>query len=142
MRAHPIPADRNTYGVGDVLAEQIELQLRDIVEHPGADPASRQVADMYASWMDEAGIEARGTAPLRPYLDRIAAVHDKAGLIALFATPGFASPIRIGIQPDPGRPDPLCRRPPTRAGSACRAAIIICARAPITTATAPPIAPI
>jgi len=42
--------------------------------------------------MDEAGIEARGTVPLRPYLDRIAGVHDKAGLIALFAAPGFASP--------------------------------------------------
>jgi endothelin-converting enzyme/putative endopeptidase len=104
MRAHPIPADRNTYGVGDVLAEQIELQLKDIVEHPGGDPASRQVADFYASWMDEAGIEARGIAPLHPYLDRIAAVHDKAGLIALFATPGFAGPISLGIQPDPADP--------------------------------------
>jgi endothelin-converting enzyme/putative endopeptidase len=104
MRAHPIPPDRNSYGVDTVLGEQIEQQLRDIVEHPGADPASRQVADFYASWMDEAGIEARGTAPLRPYLDRIAAVHDKAGLIALFATPGFASPINIGIQPDPADP--------------------------------------
>src|SRR3954469_3070667 len=104
MRAHPIPADRNTYGLGDVLSEQIEQQLREIVEHPSADAASRQVADFYASWMDEAGIEARGTAPLRPYLDRIAAVHDKAGLIALFATPGFASPINIGIQPNPADP--------------------------------------
>jgi endothelin-converting enzyme/putative endopeptidase len=104
MRAHPIPADRTSYGLGDVLSEQIELQLRDIVEHPSGDPASRQVADFYASWMDEAGIEARGTAPLRPYLDRIAAVHDKAGLITLFAAPGFASPINIGILPDPADP--------------------------------------
>ncbi|MBV8776674.1 MAG: M13 family metallopeptidase, partial [Alphaproteobacteria bacterium] len=104
VRAHPIPADRNTYGVGDVLAEQIEQQLRDIVEHPGNDAASRPIADFYASWMDEAGIEARGTAPLRPYLDRIAAVHDKAGLIALFATRGFAHPIGLGIQPDPADP--------------------------------------
>jgi putative endopeptidase len=104
MRAHPIPADRTSYGLGDVLAEQIEVQLRDIVEHPSGDPASRQVADFYASWMDEAGIEARGTAPLRPYLDRIAAVHDKAGLITLFATPGFASPINLGILPDPADP--------------------------------------
>ena len=104
MRAHPIPPDRNSYGVDTVLAEQIEQQLRDIVEHPGADAASRQVADFYASWMDQAGIEARGTAPLRPYLDRIAAVHDKAGLLALFAAPGFDSPIGLGIQPDPADP--------------------------------------
>jgi len=104
MRAHPIPADRTSYGLGDVLSEQIELQLRDIVEHPSGDAASRQVADFYASWMDEAGIEARGTAPLRPYLDRIAAVRDKAGLIALFAAPGFASPIGLGVLPDPADP--------------------------------------
>jgi endothelin-converting enzyme/putative endopeptidase len=101
MRAHPIPADRTSYGVDAVLGEQIEQQLRDIVDHPGADAASRQVADFYASWMDEAGIEARGTAPLRPYLDRINAVHDRAGLLALFATPGFASPVDIGIFADP-----------------------------------------
>jgi putative endopeptidase len=101
MRAHPIPADRTTYGVGDVLEEQIEGQIRDIVDHPGADAASRQVADFYASWMDQAGIEARGTAPLRPYLDRINAVHDRAGLLALFAVPGYSSPIDIGIIPDP-----------------------------------------
>jgi putative endopeptidase len=101
VRAHPIPADKTTYGVGDVLQDQIEQQLRDIVDHPGSDVASRQVADFYASWMDEAGIEARGTAPLRPYLARIDAVHDRAGLLALFATPGYASPISVGILADP-----------------------------------------
>jgi endothelin-converting enzyme/putative endopeptidase len=101
MRAHPIPADRTTYGVGDVLSDQIEQQLRDIVEHPGDDAPARQIADFYASWMDEAGIEARGTAPLRPYLARIDAVRDRAGLIALFATAGYAAPIDLGILPDP-----------------------------------------
>ena len=101
VRAHPIPADRVSYGVSDVLQDQIEQQLKDIVEHPGNDAAARQVADFYASWMDEAGIERRGAAVLQPYLDRINAVHDRAGLIALFATPGFASPVDIGIIPDP-----------------------------------------
>ncbi|GAA4818740.1 M13 family metallopeptidase [Sphingosinicella ginsenosidimutans] len=101
VRAHPIPADRVSYGVSDVLQDQIEQQLKDIVEHPGDDAAARQVADFYASWMDEAGVERRGAAVLQPYLDRINAVHDRAGLIALFATPGFASPVDIGIIPDP-----------------------------------------
>src|SRR5207253_5294046 len=96
-----IPADKTSYGVGDVLADQIEQQLRAIVEHAPGDPAGRQVASLYASWMDQAGIEARGTAPLRPYLDRISAVRDKAGLIRLFAAPGFASPLGLQILPDP-----------------------------------------
>ena len=101
VRAHPIPADKTSYGVGDVLDDQIQTQLRDIVEHAPNDAAGRQISTLYASWMDEAGIEARGTAPLRPWLDRINAVRDKAGLIQLFAAPGYASPIGLQILPDP-----------------------------------------
>ena len=101
VRAHPIPADKNSYGLGDVLDDQIQSQLRDIVEHAPATPAGRQVSTLYASWMDQAGIEARGTAPLRPWLDRINAVSDKAGLIRLFAAPGYASPLGFQILPDP-----------------------------------------
>src|SRR5204863_531653 len=56
--------------------------------------------DMYASWMDEPGIEARGATPLAPYLARIAAVKDLNGLQVLFATNGYASPIGIQIIPD------------------------------------------
>jgi putative endopeptidase len=43
-------------------------------------PASsntRKIADLYNSFMDEATIEARGLAPLRPHLDAIAAIRDK-----------------------------------------------------------------
>jgi predicted metalloendopeptidase len=47
---------------------------------PSAYGASgKQVGDFYASWMDEAGIEARGTAPLKPYLATIAGVNDLTG---------------------------------------------------------------
>jgi endothelin-converting enzyme/putative endopeptidase len=51
--------------------------------------------------MDEAGIEARGLAAARPHLVRIAAVSDRAGLLRLFATPGYPAPLGIGILPDP-----------------------------------------
>jgi endothelin-converting enzyme/putative endopeptidase len=54
--------------------------------------------------MDEAGIEARGTAPLKPYLAKIAAVKDKAGIAALFAETGYESPVEIGINPDLDNP--------------------------------------
>ncbi len=101
VRAHPIPADKSSYGVGDVLDDQIQNQLRDIVEHAPRDAAGRQISTLYASWMDQAAIEARGTAPLRPWLDRINAVRDKTGLIRLFAAPGYASPIGLQILPDP-----------------------------------------
>jgi len=41
---------------------------------------ARKIADFYHSYMDEASIEAKGLAPLRPHLDGIAAIHDKHDL--------------------------------------------------------------
>ena len=102
FQANPIPDDRQSYGVATVLSEDVEAQLRTIVEEAGraSDPASRQVAAMYASWMDETGIEARGAAALRPWLDRINAARSRDYLIRLFASPGFPSPVGVGITPD------------------------------------------
>ncbi len=104
--ANPIPADRSSYGVGVVLGIELEQQLRAILETAGrsSNPADRQVADLYASYMDEAGIERAGIAPLRPYLDRIAAVRSRDDLLRLFATPGYVSPVEIGILPNPADP--------------------------------------
>jgi putative endopeptidase len=103
---NPIPADRTAWGVSSVLGEDVEAQLRAIVEtaNRGTDPTSRQVAAMYASWMDEAGIEARGAAALRPYLDRINAAQSRDDLIRLFAEPGYPAPIGVGITPNPADP--------------------------------------
>ncbi len=106
FQANPIPNDRQSWGVSTVLGEDVEAQVRDIVEtaNRGTDPVSRQVAAMYASYMDEAGIEARGTAPLRPYLAQIAAASSRDDLIRLFAAPGYPSPVGVGILPDPANP--------------------------------------
>jgi endothelin-converting enzyme/putative endopeptidase len=48
--------------------------------HAHAGSNTRKVGDVYNSYMDEAAIEARGLAPIRPHLDAIAAIRDKAGL--------------------------------------------------------------
>ncbi len=106
FQANPIPADRTGWGVATVLSEELEGQLRAILETAGqsSNPADRQVADLYASYMDEAGIEARGLAPVRPYLDRIAAISSRDELLRLFATPGFVSPVSVGILPNPADP--------------------------------------
>jgi endothelin-converting enzyme/putative endopeptidase len=104
FRNNPIPADRAGWGVGNLMGEDVNRQLRAIVEGGGTDPVSRQVSDFYFSWMDEAGIEARGTAPLRPYLARISAVRTRDDLLRLFMTPGYTSPITAGIIADPSNP--------------------------------------
>ncbi len=108
FKANPIPADKTSWGVGSVLNEEVESQLRTIVQEAGRrsanDPVARQVSDLYASYMDEAGIERRGTSALRPYLSRIAGARTKDDLIRLFGTPGFPSPIGVGIIPNPADP--------------------------------------
>jgi endothelin-converting enzyme/putative endopeptidase len=104
-----IDADRTSAGAGVLLVDEAERQVRAIVEDLARDPAKsgavgRQVGDFYASWMDEPAIEARGTAPLKPYLDRVAAVKTRSALIGLFATQGYTAPVGVGILPDPADP--------------------------------------
>ena len=100
-----IAADRTFVGIDSVLNDQLDRDVRAIVEDMAKDsansgPLGQQVGDFYASWMDEAAIAAKGTAPLKPHLDRIAAVKDKAELAELFAVTGYPSPIGIAIFPD------------------------------------------
>lgn len=105
----PIASDRSSAGVAVLLTEQAEAQVRSIVEQLGRDPTKsgrigQQVGDFYASWMDQATIEAKGTAVLKPYLSQIDAVKNRSDLIKLFATRGFVSPVAVGIIPDPADP--------------------------------------
>jgi endothelin-converting enzyme/putative endopeptidase len=104
-----IAPDRTFVGIDSVLNDQIDKDVRAIVEDTAKNPAEygqigQQVGDFYASWMDEAGIAAKGAAPLKPYLDRIAAVKDKGDLVDLFATVGYESPVGISIFPDLANP--------------------------------------
>ena len=105
----PIAADRTSAGVGVVLVDQAELQVRTIMEDAarnpgGVGPGGQQMGDLYGGFLDTAAIERAGTAPLQPYFTRIDAANDKAKLQALFASPGFASPVEIGQLPNPSDP--------------------------------------
>ncbi|ELX13123.1 neutral endopeptidase PepO [Janthinobacterium sp. HH01] len=78
-----IPADRSGWGVGNALIEDTNQRLLKLIEAMAAQPAdaeAKKIADFYASFMDEAGIEAKGLAPLQPLLQQIAAIRDKGEL--------------------------------------------------------------
>ena len=86
-----IPADRSGWGAGAALAEETNERIRKMIEAIAADKKAtgeaRMVADYYSSFMDEAGIEAKGAAPLKPVLAKIDAIKDKPALVrALGAT--------------------------------------------------------
>nr|MDQ2878147.1 M13 family metallopeptidase [Pseudomonadota bacterium] len=99
-----IPADKASVGYASILSDEAEVNVRKILTDMAANPAKygasgKQVGDFYASWMDTAAIEAKGAAPLKPYLAKIDAVSDLDGLQTLFASTGYASPVEIGIIP-------------------------------------------
>ena len=107
LRNHPIPADKAGAGYNYDLPDEIEGQVRRIVEESAAKPTTataRKVGDFYAAWMDEPAIEARGLAPLRPWLATIDAVQTRSQLIQLMMQPGFPSPVSIGISTDADDP--------------------------------------
>ena len=82
-----IPADRPGWDTFAALRDATQGLLRDLLEgiDPSADGERRKLADLYASFMDEKTVEAAGLSALKPELQRIRALDDKAGLPALFA---------------------------------------------------------
>jgi putative endopeptidase len=79
-----IPPDRSRIGFFTALDEISSKRTAALIEEaakadaPGS--ATRKIADLYNSYMDEAGIEAKGLAPLKPPLEAIAAIKDKREL--------------------------------------------------------------
>ena len=80
-----IPADRGSWSAMGALAEDTNTRIARMIEELGAakdtSGEARKVADFYASYMDEAGIEKRGLAPIKPMLASIAGIKDKAALV-------------------------------------------------------------
>ncbi len=104
-----MPADKARYGSFDALGEKSERDVKAVVQRlatqtPAAGTTAAKVGDLYDGWMDDAAIEARGITPLQPYLDRVQAVNDTAGVLALMATPDFAAPFDLDIDADPQDP--------------------------------------
>ncbi len=97
--SHPIPPDRSSWGRFDELQERNYAVLHAILEKDAAAGAQRnqvqrEIGDYYAACMDEHAIEAKGTAPLKPELDRIAALGDRAALPGLV---GELHPIGVNV---------------------------------------------
>ncbi|HEY1525171.1 MAG TPA: M13 family metallopeptidase [Candidatus Angelobacter sp.] len=77
-----IPPDRAGVGVFTALADLTNKRTAAIIEEAAKAKAptgssTSKIADLYNSYMDEASIEARGMAPLRPHLNAIVAIKDK-----------------------------------------------------------------
>ena len=78
-----IPADKSNYGMFTALGDLSQTRTQGILEAAKADPNS-MIGRAYASFLDTATVEAKGLAPIAPWLNQIRSV-DKAGLAKLLA---------------------------------------------------------
>lgn len=79
-----IPADKGSWGAGSALGDETNGRIVKLIEETAAkNPTgdARRVTDFYRAFMNEAAIEAAGTASLVPELKKIDAIKDKAGLV-------------------------------------------------------------
>jgi putative endopeptidase len=80
-----IPADRSSYNTFAVLREAASKRTADLIgeaarAHAPAGSDARKIGDYYTSFMDEPAIDALGAEPLKPELDRIAAIRTRQDL--------------------------------------------------------------
>jgi putative endopeptidase len=89
----PIPADKSSYGSFNVLDDLSRERTRGLIEEQAKDPASK-IGNAYASFMDQAAVEAKGLAPFEPWLGQVRALKSKSGLAALYSeADGLGIPI-------------------------------------------------
>ena len=108
LKNNPIPPDQSSWGRFNELHERNQTILRDILEkrsanNPDRSPVDQKIGDYYYSCMDEAAIEAKGTAPLKPYMEKIDAMKGKSEIPALLGglhRAGSNAFFAFGSEPD------------------------------------------
>jgi putative endopeptidase len=109
LKTFQMPADKARFGAFDQLAEKSETDIKAIVEElkgssPAAGTVQQKVSDLYAGWMDQPALEARGLEPLKPLLADIEAIASKQDLLKAMGRPDFAAPFGYGIEAHPSDP--------------------------------------
>jgi putative endopeptidase len=91
LQTAEIPADKGSWGSFVHLADAAEEQVRAIIEglaervvsgEQGLGEDAMRIACLYASFMDEEAVEARGVEPLQPLLDAVGSLRDVRDLAA------------------------------------------------------------
>jgi predicted metalloendopeptidase len=97
LEATEIPAAQERWNARSEIDELTRQQIAKLIDDAAAAPHgsdARKVADFRAAYLNEATIEARGLASLKPLLDRIDAVHDEVALAKL-----LGSELRADVDP-------------------------------------------
>jgi endothelin-converting enzyme len=77
LKAHPLPAEKSSYGTFEELAQQNKQVIQQILESSDklGDPYDREILqklrDMYSSCLNESVLDDIGNAPLEHYVETI-----------------------------------------------------------------------
>jgi len=108
LKKNPIPAAYPSWGIGNVVEEELRDRLKKInLDAEKADATkgtnTQKIGDFYYSGMDTLSIEKQGLGPLKPEVERLEAVKDINSLVdefAHFQTIGVETPISAGVGQD------------------------------------------
>ncbi|CAN5250448.1 M13 family metallopeptidase [soil metagenome] len=103
----PIPSDKSNYGSFNLLSDLSEARTRGILEDAAKDPSSK-IGTAYATFLDRPAIDAKGLAPIQPWLARVKALNTKSGypaLLAEAAVAGIDGPFGTGVGQDDKNPE-------------------------------------
>ncbi|WP_133273715.1 M13 family metallopeptidase [Hymenobacter radiodurans] len=91
LKNNPVPAAESSWGSFNELFDKNNTVMRQILDEAAANTSAakgsnaQKVGDYYFTAMDSMAIEKAGMTPLKPELDRLAAVKDLKGLQTLVA---------------------------------------------------------
>lgn len=108
MKENPIPPDEAGWSIATLVQMEIYRQVRGICEAAaaaGAPPGSieQKLGDYWSAGMDSVSVERQGLDPLRPELERIAAIRTRADVLreaALLHTIGVSPLYRLSVAQD------------------------------------------
>jgi putative endopeptidase len=101
-----IPADKSSYGAFDLLSDLSQARTRGILDEQARDRNSK-IGTAYATYLDTAGIEAKGLAPIQPWLGKVKGLTraNYASLIAEANSHGIRGPFGSGVGQDDKLPE-------------------------------------
>lgn len=97
IKNNPIPADESSWGIGNLVQQEIYLRLKNINEKAIAEKSvngtiSQKIADFWKSGLDSIALNKNGITPLNTdlaHIDAITSIKDIINLTALFHKQGI-----------------------------------------------------
>ncbi|MEM1197473.1 MAG: M13 family metallopeptidase [Pseudomonadota bacterium] len=111
LDANPLPSEFSRFGAFTLLGEKSTSDVKALMDELVSKDAATLTSDearlvaVHNAFLDTAAIDAAGLAPAQPYIDAMARARSIGDLAALWATPGYPSPLGGYVSVDAKQPD-------------------------------------